>query len=423
MISLLNYIKTRELVMSKISDVIGFELRRNLKKKTFWYTTLILPIIIIAVFAITNASSNNASNNTLQQTSSYSKTAKLAVLDETGLLNKQKLMANHIIIEPDKQSGINGVKDGKITAFFYYPKDVEKAGIQVYAQDQGITFTPPYNTLATQLLSQSAIATVSLSSHDSQVVQILLKSPSVTATTYKNGVETNGLASIVAPIIFFAIFMFFAIMISYFAIAATTEEKENRAAEILLTTIKSRSLILGKILSILILGVVQIAIIVVPLVIAYAIFHNHVRLPGGVSLSHIPLNAKAIVIGASVLLMGIVMFTSILVGFGSMFPSAQDASRYLAPVMLCVFIPLYAIGYVVSSPHALIVNVFTYFPLTAPSTVMLRNAVGTLSTGETIATMTILLISVILSIFFAIRAFSHGAMAYSRRVSLKELFN
>jgi ABC-2 type transport system permease protein len=408
--------------MSKLSTVIGFEVHRNLKKKTFWYTTLALPIIIIAVFAITQASSNHASNNSQQQTSSYSKTAKLAVLDETGLINKRELISQHIVIEPNEQAGIDGVKDGELTAFFYYPKNVTKAGIQVYAQDQGITFTPPYNALASQLLNHSAVAVVSAATNDSEAVQILQKSPSVTATTYKNGTETNGLAGIVAPIIFFAIFLFFVVMLSYFMISATTEEKENRAAEILLTTIKSRSLIIGKILSILVLGIVQIVIIILPLLIGYALFHNHISLPGGVSLSHIPLDAKAIAIGASVLLFGLVMFTGILVGFGSLFPSAQEASRYLGIIILSAFIPLYAIGYVVSSPHALIVTVFTYFPLTAPSTVLLRNAVGTLSTGEALGAMAILLMTATLSILFSIRAFNYGAMAYSRRISIKELF-
>lgn len=408
--------------MSKLRTVIGYEVRRNIKKKTFWFTTLALPVIIISVFAITRASSNNANNSSQQQTSSYSKTAKLAVLDETGLINKQSLISQHIVIEQSEQAGINGVKNGDLTAFIYYPKNVTKVGIQVYAQDQGITFTPPYNALASQLLSRSAVAKVSSVTHNSVAVQILQENPSVSATTYKNGYETNDIATIVAPIIFFGIFLFFVITISYFAINATTEEKENRAAEMLLTTIKSRILIVGKILSILLLGVVQIIIIIVPLLVGYALFHKHIELPDGVSLSHIPLSIKTISIGALTLLLGTTMFTGILVGFGSLFPNAQDASRYLAIVILSAFIPLYAIGYVVGSPHSLIVTVFTYFPLTAPSTVLLRNAVGTLSTEETIVTLSILIVITILSILFAIRAFSYGAMAYSRRIRIKELF-
>ncbi len=49
--------------MSKLGAVVGFEVHRNLKKKTFWYTTLFLPVIIIAVFAISHASSNHACNS------------------------------------------------------------------------------------------------------------------------------------------------------------------------------------------------------------------------------------------------------------------------------------------------------------------------------------------------------------------------
>lgn len=408
--------------MSKLRTVIGFEVRRNLKKKTFWYTTLALPAIIITVFAITQASSNHANNSSQQQTAAYSKTAKLAVLDETGLINKRVLMTQHITIEPDEQTGIDSVKDGELTAFIYYPKDIAKAGIQVYAQDQGVTFTPPYTALASQLLSLSAVATLRFVTNDSEAFQVLQNSPSVTATTYKNGTETNGLAAIVAPILFFAIFLFFVVMLSYFMISATTEEKENRAAEILLTTISSRSLIVGKILSIFVLGLVQIIIIIVPLLVGYALFHNHISLPGGVSLSHLPLDVKAIAIAVLILVLGLVMFTGILVGFGSLFPSSQDASRYLGIIILSAFIPLYAIGYVVGSPHALIVTVFTYFPLTAPSTVLLRNAVGTLSLGEALSAIIILLVCATLSILFAVRAFDYGAMAYSRRIRIKELF-
>ncbi|MFI5240716.1 MAG: ABC transporter permease [Candidatus Saccharimonadia bacterium] len=408
--------------MSKLSTVVGFEVLRNLKKKTFWYTTLAVPVMIIAVFAITQASSNHAANNSQQQSSAYSKTAKVAVLDETGLLSKQELVSQRIITEPNQQAGIDAVKSGDLSAFIYYPKDITKVGIEVYAQDQGITFTPPYSDLAALLLNRYAVASVSLATQDSLAFKVLQTTPNITATTYKNGKETNGLAAIVAPIIFFSIFLFFVAMLSYFMISATTEEKENRAAEILLTTISSRILIIGKILSIFILGLVQVVIITVPLLIGYAIFHNQISLPGGVSLAHIPLDPKTIVVGAVVLSLGLVMFTGILVGFGSLFPSSQEASRYLGIIILSAFIPLYAIGFVIGSPHAAIVTVLTYFPLTSPSTVLLRNAVGTLSTGDALGAIALLAVAASLAIMFAIRAFNYGAMAYSRRISIKELF-
>lgn len=208
--------------MSNLREVISFEVRRNLRKKTFWYTTLALPVIFIIIYGISYASSNHANNTSQQQTVSYSKSARLAVYDETGLINQPALRRQHIIIEPSQQAGITAVRNGKLTAFFYYPKDVTKAGIQVYAQDQGITFTPPYNSLAIQILKQNVVASVSAVTHNPQFVQILQKDPNVTATTYKNGKQTKGLANIIVPILFFAIFLFMTVMLSYYMIAATT---------------------------------------------------------------------------------------------------------------------------------------------------------------------------------------------------------
>jgi ABC-2 type transport system permease protein len=137
-------------------SVTKFEVLRSLKKKSFWYTTIALPLIIIVIYGISYASSNHASKSDQQQTTSYSKTAKLGIFDETGLINKQTLTGLHIVIEPSQQAGIASVENGDLTAFFYYPKDVTKTGIEVYAQDTGISFTPPYNTLATQLLKNKA---------------------------------------------------------------------------------------------------------------------------------------------------------------------------------------------------------------------------------------------------------------------------
>jgi len=408
--------------MSKLRDVIGFEVRRNLKKKSFWVTSFLPPIIVIVIITISVASGNNANKTNQQQASTFTQTHKLAVLDETGLINKQELTKQHIIIEPTEKTGIAAVKSDKISAFFYYPKNVVNAGIEIYAQDQGISFSSSYSTAATQLLKQNVITRVSLLAKNSQIVQLIQNDPTVTTTAYKNGKQTNGLAGIIAPGAFMLAFLVLLVLMANIMITATTEEKENRAAEILLTAIKSRTLILGKILSILSLGLVQLLVIIVPLLIAYVFFKSHITLPGGVSLSHIPLDPKVICFGVLFFVGGLLMFTGFLVGLSALFPSAQEAGRYLGPAFISAFIPIYTLSYIISSPHTLIVNVFTYFPLTAPTMALLQNAAGTLSTTQALISLAVVAVSATIAMTFAMRAFRYGAMEYGRRISIKELF-
>jgi ABC-2 type transport system permease protein len=408
--------------MSKVRDVMRFEVRRNLKKKSFWFTSLMPPVLFLIIISISVISSSSATKSSQQKTEAIAKTAKIAVLDETGLINEQQLTKQRVVIEPTKQAGIAAVQANKLDAFFYYPKDVTKSGIDIYAQDKGISNTPPYGAAATGLLKQDVITRISLLSKNNQIAQLLQNDPAVTTTTYKNGKQTNGLAGIIAPGVFLLAFLVLAVLLSYFMISATTEEKENRAAEILLTAIKSQSLILGKILSIFVLGLVQIIVIVVPLLIAYTLFKSHITLPGDVSLSHLPLNTQAISFGALFFLGGITVFTGFLVGLSALFPSAQEAGRYLGVAIITQFIPIYSLGYIVSSPHTLIVNVLTYFPLTASTTSLLRNVAGNLSFTQALTSLAVVIVSAIFALAFAIKAFRYGAMEYGRRVSIKELF-
>jgi ABC-2 type transport system permease protein len=86
-----------------------------------------------------------------------------------------------------------------------------------------------------------------------------------------------------------------------------------------------------------------------------------------------------------------------------------------------MFIPAYALAAIISSPEQLIVQGMSFFPLTAPITLMLRNAVGNLSGTEAAIGLGILYVSGIIALALAVRIFRYGTLEYSRRIGLKEL--
>lgn len=180
-------------------NIINFEVFRALKKKSFWYASIAPVLIILAVLGIEKLSIQNAQKNAATQEQNFTQSAKISVLDDSGLIDPELLASQHIGVEPNKQSGITAVKSGQLGAFFYYPQNPETSGIQVYAQDQGISVAQPYNAAATNLLKQGVAKAVSGARENSQAVQILEKSPGVTTITYKNGVEFNDLANVIAP--------------------------------------------------------------------------------------------------------------------------------------------------------------------------------------------------------------------------------
>jgi ABC-2 type transport system permease protein len=399
-------------------NVITFEVSRALKKKSFWIASIAPLLIILVVFGLEYYSAQSAQTTSAQQSQIASQNTKIAALDDSGLVNPQMLAADHIALEPTKAAGVAAVESGSLGAFLYYPADVSTSGIQIYSQDEGIGQTP-YNDLAINILKASVVAKVSAAVSNTQAVQLLQNDPSVSVTTYKDGVQTAGFANIIAPGLFAAAFLLLIILLMPFMISSTAEEKENRVAEILLTSIKAGELVGGKIISILILGIVQLAVIVVPAILILLRYPTLV--PGGISLSSIPLNPVAIAIGALFLAAGFALYVGLLVGVGSMVSGTNNANRFIGVFVIWVYIPIYMISLVILNPHNLAVTILTYFPLTAPTMALLRNALGSLSLGEAAISFAIVTASAVIAIWFAIRAFRYGSMEHGRRIGIKEL--
>ena len=78
-----------------------------------------------------------------------------------------------------------------------------------------------------------------------------------TSTIYRDGEIHNPIQEMILPGVFLVLFYF---LISFFGnqmLTSTTEEKENRVIEMILTTIEARTLIVGKIISLIILAFIQ----------------------------------------------------------------------------------------------------------------------------------------------------------------------
>jgi len=399
--------------MYNLGTVFRFEVARTLKKKSFWITALSFPVIIVVVFGIiffSNKASNEAAENTKNQGFSF------AVTDESELVSTDLLKAAKGSISTDKQASIDAVKTGKLDAYIYYPEDLSKSQVEIYAKNVSLFDNGRYEAVANGLLQQSAAAQTS-----PEIQTILQDKVAFSSTTYKDGQPYDGFKELIAPGIFLVLFYILIAMFGNQMLTSTTEEKENRVIEMILTTIQARTLIIGKILSLLLLALVQMLVILIPTIILYFLFRDALSIPN-LDLTDIPFDPIRILIGAVIFMMSFLMFTGILVAIGAATPTAKEASGFFGVVMLFIFGPLYAVTLFFSSPDATIVKVLSFFPLTAPIPLMLRNAVGNLSAGEAILGILILTVSAIVALAVSIRLFRYGALEYSKRLSLKTIF-
>lgn len=401
--------------MHNLSTVIRFEIVRALKKKSFWILAISFPIMFAAIFGIIFLS-NKATDDAAEKLKNQS--FSIAITDESKMVKPQLIAAAKAteIKSSDKQLAINRVKNGQLDAYIYYPKNLDQQSVEVYGKDVGIFDNGRYSSLANSLLSTSVQSGV-----DPAIQKIIQGKISSTSTVYRDGKVHDSIQEMILPGVFLILFYFLITFFGNQMLTSTTEEKENRVIEMILTTIEARTLIIGKIISLIVLAIIQGLLIVLPVLTGYLLFHDQLKLPS-VDLSSLPIDPLRIGIGFLVFASSFMLFTGLLVAIGAAVPTAKEANSFFGIVMILLFGPLYAITMFISIPDSPLVKFLSLFPLTSPIPLMLRNAAGNLGVNEAIIGIAILIISATIIMAIAVRIFRFGALEYSRKLSAKEIF-
>lgn len=401
--------------MHNLSTVVRFEIVRTLKKKTFWITALGFPLIFAAIGGIvyfSNKATDDASRNIEKQKFSF------VVSDASGIVKPEivKAMTGRMVPPSDRQKEIDAVKTGSLDGYIYYPADILKDKIEVYGKNVDIFTDGRYSGVAQTILSLSTSSAV-----DPNIKAALTKSTNVAFTSYRDGVEYDAIKQMILPGLFLVLFYFLIAFFGNQMLTSTTEEKENRVIEMLLTTVEARTLIIGKILSLIILAIIQAMIVIVPVILGYLLLRDKLSLPS-LDLSSLPVDWGAIGIGFAVFASSFMLFTGLLVAIGAAVPTAKEANGFFGIVIVLVFSPLYAASLFVSAPDSPIVTFLSLFPFTAPIPLLLRNALDNLPTWQALVGIGILIVTAAAITTIAVRVFRYGALEYSRKLSLKEIF-
>lgn len=402
--------------MHNLFTVIQFELIRTLKKPSFWISVLATPALLAFIFGIIIFSQKTSDAT---QAEINKKPFSLIVMDETKLISDTSIKQINATRADNKQLAINKVSSAEVDAFFYYPKDAVKNQIEVYNKNDGLTANDKYTLVAKNLLISASTNAIDAP----ELLSIAKGNINVNQKSYEKGKEINLVGSMIAPAIFLVIFYSVIVLLGNQMLASTTEEKENRVTEMLLTSLSSKTLIVGKIASLVALGFIQIITILTPVVFVYLFARERLNIPDISNFTQvITIEFWPVFIGAGLLVSGFLLFTGLLVGIGAASPTAKEANSFFGVIILIMFIPFYFFSLLMSSEPSIVISILSYFPLTAPVTLMTRNAFGTIGINEALIGLAVVFISGVVAINIAIQIFRYGTLEYSKRLSLRSIF-
>lgn len=403
----------------KLRSVIRHELLTIIGQPSFWITLMSIPLITAIVFAISYFSSQSEKKLEVNEPSSY----HISIVDHSGFISPQIVAKTGLTMSNDEQKSREQVSRGEIDGLIVYPQDIAKTRayrVYVDTSDGDSSRGAMVSELGNQLLRYSLLEPLG----DAALIRLALEGATSDTVSYKDGEASAGFSSYIVPGTFLVLFYFALIMSVGYALTSVSEEKENRAIEMVLSYVNPRTLMTGKLISVTLVTLIQFLTYIIVGVSAYFVakyFSGEFNLP--INVNDLVFEFWPIFFGLLYFIFGFVLFVAIMLMAGAVFPSTKEASGFSSVLYLLPAVPFWAFSTVINQPDAILTQILSYFPLTAPTTLLLRNTVGNVGLLEATLGLGVIIVSSIGAIWLAGKLFRLGALNFSSRVKLSTIFS
>jgi ABC-2 type transport system permease protein len=250
----------------------------------------------------------------------------------------------------------------------------------------------------------------------------LVESPLYLSTTRLDetgavATEQGGFGNLILPGIFSLLLALGLNFYAAYMVQGLGEEKESRLIEVLLSSVTTRQLLVGKVLGLGVAGLVQVAVWLVSLPLLLNLASS--TLGGFFSTMQVPPNF--ILLGIIYFILGYLLFAALSAGVGAISPSAREGMQLSPIYSMFAIVPLWFSSLLMIFPNSPIWTVLTIFPITAPVEVMLRLGVSDIPTWELAVSIVVLALSIVGVLFVSIRVFRVYLLMYGKRPGLGEV--
>lgn len=202
-------------------------------------------------------------------------------------------------------------------------------------------------------------------------------------------------------------------------LGAVIEEKETRIAEILFSSVKPFTLMMGKLVGVSLVALTQLCIWATAFA-AFALYGVNLLLSRGVSarIPNVPFSQYVYFL--LFFLLGYFLYATIYALVGSMVTTAQEGGQLAMPIILILVVSFYLFLPVSRSPDSSFSFWVSILPFTAPVAMLVRIVTQTPPFWQIALSLLIGFGTVLLIMWFASRVYRVGMLMYGKRASIPE---
>lgn len=204
---------------------------------------------------------------------------------------------------------------------------------------------------------------------------------------------------------------------SGYLLRSVSEEKTNRVIEIVLSSVTAQQLLAGKVIGLGALGLTQV---IVWIGSSFGLSGGIVGLLGVA----VPLFARPEVFVLAVVyyLLGFVVYAVMMGSVGALGADFQESQQLAGVFSLLASAPLMLAGLFFTNPNSGIIRFISWFPLTAPTAMMLRLPMTEVPVIDIVGSIVTILITIPLITWLGGKIFRLGLLMYGKRPKLVEIW-
>lgn len=217
-----------------------------------------------------------------------------------------------------------------------------------------------------------------------------------------------------------AILLFVAILLyGVNVMSSVLEEKTTKIVEVLISSLRPFELMLGKVIGVGAVGIVQLTVWLVSAKLLTEVRTAAGTAGGGFQFPQIP--TTTLVIFVLYFLLGYFLYAAIYAAVGAMSSTEAEARQAQVPVQLLLMIPYVSFFGILNDPNSSLAVWMTLIPFWSPIATPVRWGASPIPVVELVASLVILLVTVIVVTWLASRIYRVGILMTGKRPNLKEL--
>jgi len=217
---------------------------------------------------------------------------------------------------------------------------------------------------------------------------------------------------------FLAVFLVTTIFVSSgYLLQSVAEEKESRVIEIIVSSVRPLELMAGKVAGLGALGLTQV---LVWMVSAAGFSGGAVALLAIAGAASIP--ARVLILGVIYYLLGYTLYAILMAGAGALGTTMRESQQLAGIFSFFAAVPYMVSGFLFANPNMLVARVLSFFPLTAPTMMMMRIPLAEVPWVDVVGSIVVLLISIPAALWAGAKLFRVGLLIYGKRPTVKEIW-